>query len=287
MVLESLRFFCHVAQKFLSSRKNVHFFEPLRFISIFRVKSHKSHQIHVKPKFSSVTPQTRHAMPRQSPTKTKMLSLAQAADLYADSIAQSFKPLSAPVLPSAPEPDLQQQQAFIASMDPALVNPSPEQKREEDNFWRGSERPVLRKNAMRAGKAVCNTYAIATTSKKAKTATSGKDPADPATSGKDPADPATSGKHPATSGKHPATSGKHTDTSGKHPATTGKTSCPRSTASLVKRRFPIMYTHTHTPFHFCKSFNKYTLHFSLFFSTSHTTVQTYLARVFRTSLFCA
>ena len=241
-------------------------------------------------------------MPRHS--SVKMLSLDQAADLYADSIAQSWKPLSAPVLPSAPEPDLQQQQAFIASMDPALVNPSPEQQREEDNFWRGSERPVLRKNAMRAGKAVCNTYAIATTSKKAKTATSGKDTADPATSGKDtadpatsgkdPVDPATSGKHPATSGKHPATSGKHpattgTDpaTTGKDPATTGKTSCPRSTASLVKRRFPIMYTHTHTPFHFCKSFNKYTLHFSLFFSTSHTTVQTYLAQVFRTSLFCA
>jgi hypothetical protein len=123
--------------------------------------------------------------------------------------------ISAPVLPSAPEPDLQQQQAFIASMDPALVDPSPEQKREEDNFWRGSERPVLRKNAMRAGKAVANTYAIATTAKKAKTTTSGTDPA---TSGKDPA---TSGKHPATSGKHPDTSGKHPATSGKHPATTG------------------------------------------------------------------
>ncbi len=195
--------------------------------------------------------------------------------------SQSWKPLSAPVLPSAPEPDLQQQQAFIASMDPALVNPSPEKQREEDNFWRGSERPVLRKNGMRAGKAVCNTYAIATTSKKAKTATSGKDTADPATSGKDPVDPATSvtdpatsgndpptsGKHPATSGKHSATSGKHPATSGKHPATSGKdpatsgkdtdtsgkdtdtsgkTYCPRSTASLVKRRFPIMYTHTHT-----------------------------------------
>ncbi len=163
---------------------------------------------------------------------------------------------------------LQQQQAFIASMDPALVDPSPEQKREEDNFWRDSERPVLRKNAMRAGKAVCNTYAIATTSKKAKTTTTGKDPAttgkDTATSGKDPAttgkDPATSGKHPATSGKDPATTGKHPATTGNDPATTGndpattgndpatsgKTSHPRSTASLVKRRFPVMPAHTPT-----------------------------------------
>jgi len=263
MVFESLRKFCHVAQKILTCRKNVFTFEPLRFISIFRVKSHMSHQTHVNPKISSLSPQTRHAMPRQS--HTKMLSLEQAADLYVDSISEFWKPLSAPVLPSAPEPDLQQQQAFIASMDPALVDPSPEQKREEDNFWRGSERPVLRKNAMRAGKAVANTYAMPTTAKKAKTATSGKDPADPATSGKDPADPATSGKGPAdsaTSGKGPATSGKDQATSGKGPAdpatsgkgpaTTGKTSHPRSTASLVKRRFPVMPTHTPTRDTSCK-----------------------------------
>jgi hypothetical protein len=270
MVLESLRIFCHVAQKFSTGRKNMFTFESLRFISIFKVKSHMSHQTHVNPKISSLSPQTRHAMPRQS--HTKMLSLEQAADLYVDSISEFWKPLSAPVLPSAPEPDLQQQQAFIASMDPALVDPSPEQKREEDNFWRGSERPVLRKNAMRAGKAVANTYAMPTTAKKAKTATSGKDPAtsgkdpaDPATSGKDPADPATSGKGPAdsaTSGKGPATSGKDQATSGKgpatsekdpaDPATTGKTSHPRSTASLVKRRFPVMPTHTPTRDTSCK-----------------------------------
>jgi len=263
MVLESLRIFCHVAQKFSTGRKNMFTFESLRFISIFKVKSHMSHQTHVNPKISSLSPQTRHAMPRQS--HTKMLSLEQAADLYVDSISEFWKPLSAPVLPSAPEPDLQQQQAFIASMDPALVDPSPEQKREEDNFWRGSERPVLRKNAMRAGKAVANTYAMPTTAKKAKTATSGKDPADPATSGKGPVDSATSGKGPATSGKDqatsgkhpvdPATSGKHPATSGKHPAdpaTTGKTSHPRSTASLVKRRFPVMPTHTPTRDTSCK-----------------------------------
>ena len=189
-------------------------------------------------------------MPRQP--SVKMLSLEQAADLYVDSISEFWNPLSAPVLPSAPEPDLQQQQAFIASLDPALVDPSPEQKREEDNFWRGSERPVLRKNAMRAGKAVANTYAMPTTAKKAKTATTGKDPA---TSGKDPADPATSGKGPATSGKDQATSGKDPvdpATTGKHPATTGKTSHPRSTASLVKRRFPVMPTHTPTRDTSCK-----------------------------------
>ena len=110
--------------------------------------------------------------------------------------------------------------------DPALVDPSPEQKREEDNFWRGSERPVLRKNAMRAGKAVSNTYAIATTAKKAKIDTTGKDPA---TTGKDSAttanDPATTANDPATTANDPATSGKDPATTGNDPATTGKQPC--------------------------------------------------------------
>jgi len=59
---------------------------------------------------------------------------------------------------NAPEPNLQEQLAGLGSMDRQLVDPSPEQKREEDNFWRGPPRGVLAKNMMRAGRAMTNTY---------------------------------------------------------------------------------------------------------------------------------
>jgi len=69
----------------------------------------------------------------------------------------------------APEPNLQDQLAGFGYVDRQLVDPSPEQKREEDNFWRGEGRGVLAKNMMRAGKAMTNTYKIGSGVKKGDT----------------------------------------------------------------------------------------------------------------------
>jgi hypothetical protein len=54
-------------------------------------------------------------------------------------------------------------------MDRQLVDPSLEQKREEDNTWRGPPRGVLAKNMMRAGRAMTNTYKIGSGVKKGDT----------------------------------------------------------------------------------------------------------------------
>lgn len=70
---------------------------------------------------------------------------------------------------NAPEPNLQEQLAGLGCMDRQLVDPSLEQKREEDNTWRGPPRGVLAKNMMRAGRAMTNTYKIGSGVKKGDT----------------------------------------------------------------------------------------------------------------------
>ena len=70
---------------------------------------------------------------------------------------------------NAPEPNLQDQFAGLGCMDRQLVDPSPKQKREEDNFWRGPPRGVLPKNMMRADRAMTNTYKIGSGVKKGDT----------------------------------------------------------------------------------------------------------------------